>query len=517
VKRFVVRVVGEALEILLEIGIETVKFLVKTVEQGVRAAVWLIQKTLGIDLNRALAWLGFLFDWEEIDRLRGDIVKDVTGLISRYEPELDKVAQQIDHALSNLHTLLPKPDVSLHPKALDELTRHANEAMTQTPELDDATESPAANWAISQLLHGGALDFGFDKIAPTLGDVEEKAQVIFAMWEALGPARDVLVKDLASLVERPFDLSAAITKLTSDAMFAVLEGARDVVAKVFAILREGFHDVVTMFTKPLPVPLFRDIIGHDLSLLDMLALLVAVPTSVSNRIITQRPLYKSAPPRALLRAEAPGLDFVRDKIYMWATVVYDALNVTSLALIKAPPAAQAVHEVFRIGANVLRLSTGFPFENGTRQRPWQVAAWSTYAIVCGLDIGALFGIIYLVKASKNAPPAQEQQLGKNLENLSQARGFAILMGASVAFVFEAITSGIDHEVLRDYALTDAKWKLGQNCCYFLADLCSGGMAASKKVDYVPVLGSGGTAVIALAINALRVYSNEKKNHAHANF
>lgn len=511
---FAWRLAGDLVEVLVQIGAETVRFSFRSLEVCLRTVSWILEKGLGIDLSGLWKALGFIFDWSEIDQLRGDIVRDATAAISEVEPHLGAVAKRVDEILAKLHDYLPAPDASFVPASFADIESEADRALRDQPSIAVARSSPAANWALSHLLHNG-FELQLDSFSK-LGEVRQLAEGFLALWEALGDKREVLVRDLQDVVSGTMDLRAALAKLGSDAMFLLAEGLRALVAKAFSVAHLGLAVLRELITLPLPIPLFRAVFDRDLSLLDMVALTVAVPASITHRLVMGRPLVE---PHRLLRAASDDLSYRRAWLYPFAAIVYDATNAVAAVIAAKAPKWVNLFDVARFSSNIVRLICGRPFEDGSRQFPHQYNAWLTYLGALLTDFALWTIVVVGVRVAKT-------DAGKEAFTtaMGRIRGVGIIITACVAMGYEGKTTTIDREVFPpdSYAHRDAEAKLGQNICYFLADLAAGvlnlvGSVAPPKALLVIGGFNGLAAAIATAINIGRVVDNQRANNRHANY
>jgi hypothetical protein len=297
VRHFVVQLVDDALEFIVEIGGTLVKFVIEALEQVYLVIHWVLEKTLGIDLDRFIAWLGHLFGWDAIvathrvltnvtlaaaDFIGANIAeaeRAVTELFGELRRELPKLVGQ-SSPVGNRSTLAeyddPRPAAPPRSQEADAFQRH----------------SPAAHFGSYQLMHGGVArsvaplvpvdpfeDLVNNVLEPLLGDVSKTLQsVVTDLLDLLRPGTATANELLAHL---RIDVVSGVLKTIED----LVEGLLRVAADLLGVLRSTLDEPLEI---PLLSGLYQRFVGEPFTLLRGLSLLIAVPTTLIIRLATGR-------------------------------------------------------------------------------------------------------------------------------------------------------------------------------------------------------------------------------------
>ncbi|RYN85351.1 hypothetical protein AA0120_g8807 [Alternaria tenuissima] len=168
-----------------------------------------------------------------------------------------------------------------------------------TEQTKNAQASMGFNFSKYHLTHGGALEKFLPEIEP------EDLALIQNAWTAIKAIiaqgeKDVmkLCSDIAKAFENMDDtvsLLDVVKIVLVDAAVIFLDILKGIVALVLGVLRDVIRWIVANGNKPVEIPIFsslyRDISGgHALTMFDAVCLVVAIPATVINKVLTGKAL-----------------------------------------------------------------------------------------------------------------------------------------------------------------------------------------------------------------------------------
>ncbi|QSJ16428.1 hypothetical protein JYQ62_32670 [Nostoc sp. UHCC 0702] len=283
VQRMVVEKVEQGVRIVIHIGEKILHYFVEFLEQVWEKIDWFLKEVLGIDLGKFLKWLGFIFGWK-------DILRTHKVLVHTVNLNLDKLIDSIDGAEAYIKQLFEvlreKLGIVKQAKLPDELKNKSLGGLQQEHK-SPLMSSPDLNWSSYQLQHGGVMEAKssdtspfsqlLDGKIPTFPDekmsiLENVLKQIEAEFSNVDSIGQLSIGDFAEKVLHVIEY--AVIELVETAVLSLFEAVKIVLEGLKAILNKRW-DV------PLLTWLYEEVIapGSQLTLLDVLCLLVAIPTT----------------------------------------------------------------------------------------------------------------------------------------------------------------------------------------------------------------------------------------------
>jgi hypothetical protein len=256
-----------------------------------------IFNTVATGVDKVVQALSYLFDREHIGRINRMVKESITGAIKRLVSSegayVDVVKQQFDQEINGL-----RAQVKAGFDALRELVgdRSINApsyagrggAKRATPQSD--VTGVKQTWMMNKVL-GALMAEGGDGVelpsftpGPMLKDALDRL-IKDVGKEMSSQVGDALANDLAafsSITASQF-LSGAVAALLTviEGMInVVIGGTKALVDGMFAVVKAAIEEILAFVTKTISIPLIRSILGHDLCLLDIVTLPVAVPLTL---------------------------------------------------------------------------------------------------------------------------------------------------------------------------------------------------------------------------------------------
>lgn len=291
---FFIRVANDVVEFFIEIGEQAYKFVIDAIETSFRVIHWVLKKTLNLDLEKFLQWVGFIFDWDDIKRVHKILVNMANQAINYGKYKIGEIEGTVNDFFEQLKGSAKQlaPIAGGAQSVMAQKNDYEAQQSAQTADwLQQIQASPAGNWGQYQLLHSGAAEsvggtgdgpsdpftaFVNDIVWPTMQSVETTAQE--------------LVKDLKAMFDDDsLSLNAAIQKLTSDAAVALLDAIQKIVVGSMRFIKDLAAYIQKSINEKIEIPFFsafyRQIAGSDLSILDAVMLVLAIPTTIGYKLV----------------------------------------------------------------------------------------------------------------------------------------------------------------------------------------------------------------------------------------
>ena len=299
----------DAFHFVIKIAGKIFRFALKGLSYVWKAIHWLLQDGLHIPIDKLIEWLGFIFDWGDIKETHNMIIAMANAAIDcavdkvhDFRPVVDGWFDKADEMIAQLDSVPPEyRDRSLSSQESDkQVDGDENYAKLQS--------SPGANWSSYQVKHGGV-----GASLSALGSERPgTTNPLLQVWERFTPALEQLRETAQDAFDnflsiftnsKQLTLGQILTHLGVQLIRDILKVVRDVFDALIDLVADFVGDAQSLMNQkidiPLLSPLYKWISDNDLSALDAIALLIAVPTTVMYKMITgKKPLH--------------GLDFLQD-------------------------------------------------------------------------------------------------------------------------------------------------------------------------------------------------------------
>ena len=280
----VVTVTDALIEVVVRVADRVINAIIETAEQ-LWAAVSSVFAAIGAGFARLFQWLAFVFDWKDIVRTHRVLARGLDLALLEVQSTLTVDATRERH-LKTLGEALR--DVKAPPEVAS-----ADDAVARSR--TDRGDDTRSNWGSNHLASGSFGDFGARTVALACARSEAYAAPAGAgndFIAALHKFAEQLMADLWS-----FDFSDFLKK----GLFPLLGEALDAWAEIVrsttnlgALLAAAIEVVTTEVQIPILSWLYREIVGDELTLLDALALLLAIPATVLYKLVFSRAPFTEA-------------------------------------------------------------------------------------------------------------------------------------------------------------------------------------------------------------------------------
>lgn len=301
--------------LFVTIGEETFQAVIQTAED-ILHAVYGILRSLWIDIETAFRWLAFLFDWDDILEVQGDLIDLYNQIFQAVPDAVGALQGVIDGWMKSLENWLS--DGASRQSALASIPAQpasaqiaARQPSYQTQDGSDLRTDPRIGWAQSKLQLSAAAPASSGALAvspavfPSVADADPLQPFVDAL-QALGEqfenAFQRIAADTENLIHGTVDPGPWLIEVAGTLASLGLEAVQDVIDAVLTciaeLIEEGLEGLNATIDIPLLSPLFRLVSGgKDLTLLSFAALVQAVVITIGYKIATGND------PKALLTQE----------------------------------------------------------------------------------------------------------------------------------------------------------------------------------------------------------------------
>ncbi|UKZ82559.1 hypothetical protein TrVFT333_010350 [Trichoderma virens FT-333] len=291
---------GKVWQFIIKIGDEVYSFVLDTVSIIVKAFVWVFKK-LGVLMQDLIDFLGYLFNWDDILTTADSITTGFNAALDYGQHLLDTTEITVDTWLEELRTTIKAQlptlqsnnydGASIASKSLKSKVALETAATTTTANPDEDVKSDVAyNWSTYYFTYGGGTTnavFNDDSSPGSAGDN------LVAIWDDIQAEFNTIVNLCSNVAEDlldffnngEYDIKSLMTKISGELIDAIIDSLKTLGDILFKAVALGINLIKTISNKSMDIPvigwLWEKIAGNrPLSLLGLVALLIAIPTTV---------------------------------------------------------------------------------------------------------------------------------------------------------------------------------------------------------------------------------------------
>lgn len=285
VDKFLVEQEGNIYSFVATIAGKVYKAILSCVSDVV-GAIEFVLKQIEVLIEEIIAWLGFLFGWKDIIRTHR-VIKNIAKVYARYAVDSmasweTKITETFDAARSQVNTW-----------AAPSAEGPTIASQKQSASSVSGVNSPQSNWAMYHFNNGAptASTSTSDPVASgsspdllqKLGDLAGQQQ---------DSINDIIVKIKKDIIDQAasltfVDVSKKVMALISDAF---LKGASELFVALIEVLKTITSGLTDVLEADIDIPIiswiYKLITGDDLSILDVVCLIAAIPVTIIYKIAT---------------------------------------------------------------------------------------------------------------------------------------------------------------------------------------------------------------------------------------
>ncbi|MXV50306.1 hypothetical protein GS399_04925 [Pedobacter sp. HMF7647] len=297
---FFVDLAEDGYHLLVKLEGKIYKFLIDCASAVVNALEFVFNQ-IKVFFEDLIKYLGFLFNWGDIVRTH-KVLKNVLKLYAlNAVANIETTKTQIQNCFNDLDNNINNwAGVPQYDQNMGDYT---------APDGSDAHQTAQSQWGVHHVKsNSSGLTTSYDKpydqaedlIDDLLDLVQAEGQVITGVYDKIKDLADNFSSlTAAEVIQRVIDILAV----------AMIDTAKDIVIAIvnlFETLLEGFMDILDA---PISIPViswvYRRETGDDLSILDLICLVSAIPTNVIYKLINNdSPFPEDAVTNAFINAQS---------------------------------------------------------------------------------------------------------------------------------------------------------------------------------------------------------------------
>ncbi|KFY45419.1 hypothetical protein V495_02986 [Pseudogymnoascus sp. VKM F-4514 (FW-929)] len=286
VVQFVVSVADDIYYFVVQIG-DQVYHAVMDCYNAVAGAVEFIMNKIEAAFEKLVRWLGFIFNWGDIKRTHLVMKNIIKQSAYQVVNSLDTLEGDINSAFTKLEQEVSSWEPVSDPGS-------SNGSLEQQSSQVQGTNSPQSNWAVHHTKNGQSV------ATTTYDDPTNDPSGLSGLLDDLKSMYDTECDDVQDMineiktkcVDNFSDLTPAqvIQEVIGILAEFVLKSAQNVITTVIEVAKLFIETLLGSLDAPLNIPiispLYKEFVGDDLSFLDLVCLIGAIPTTIIYKLIT---------------------------------------------------------------------------------------------------------------------------------------------------------------------------------------------------------------------------------------
>jgi hypothetical protein len=301
VEQFFVHVVDDVYHFFIQLG-DTLYHLILDCVHAVVQAVEFVFNKIKTFFEDLIKWLGFLFQWADIVRTHNVLKNLFAQYTARAIDNLSTYRTQLKGLFGGLEDKINEwagmPDIK------DPISSYQTSAAAVPGQ-----NSPQANWGVHHTKSNvSALSANYtptgggdDSLLSTLEEL--LGHEVDAVNTAIDQIRTQIVDQFSNL--SPTDIIKRLLAIIADLLLNTVENVLDETLHVLQVLAKDLLSTLqATISIPVISPLYKLVTGNDLSMLDLVCLVVAIPVTLIYKLVTnEAPFPDNATSNALITAK----------------------------------------------------------------------------------------------------------------------------------------------------------------------------------------------------------------------
>jgi hypothetical protein len=341
VEQFFIKVVGDVTHFFIQIGKQFYRFVINCMSDVLHGIEFVFKK-IAVALEKLVEWVGFIFNWNDIKRTH-QVIKNIfklyvqyaIGKLPAYRESLANQFGKLEGEISNWAGL---------PDTLDSMTGCAAKS-TPRP----GQNSPQAHWGVYHAKNNASEATSL--YSPSVNGTSELEELLNQVKALLANEEEKLTdagNSIAAIFHDKEKLSAKemVEQVVGVIVTLLVETVQNIILTgidIIAILVQGIMDILDA-TIDIPVIswLYKKISGDDLSFLDLVCLITAIPATIIYKLATKG--EAPFPQNALTDEIISATDFAR----IQQLCASDGAFTAETAATAEPPPGKTLSEKFTI-------------------------------------------------------------------------------------------------------------------------------------------------------------------------
>jgi hypothetical protein len=303
VEQFVVAVADGIYHFLVQIGDQTYHAVLDCYN-AISGAIEFVLNKIEVAFEKLVAWLGFIFNWSDIKRTHLVMKNIIKQYANQVVSSIDTLEGDINAAFTKLEQAVNEWGGVTDPGM-------SNGSLEQNNSWVPGNNTPQSNWAIHHTKNGQSV--ATSTYSEPTNDPSGLAGILEDLKSFFDDERDD-VQDMLNQIQvncaanfsnlTPVQVIQQVMAILAD---FVLKSAQNIITNVIDVAKLFIDTVLGYLDAPLDIPvispLYKEFVGDDLSFLDLVCLIGAIPTTIIYKLITNNaPFPDNSQTQALIDA-----------------------------------------------------------------------------------------------------------------------------------------------------------------------------------------------------------------------
>ncbi|MDX2471571.1 MAG: hypothetical protein QNL04_13450 [SAR324 cluster bacterium] len=304
VKNFFVKLVGDVYHFFIEIGEKVYRFVLNCISTVIHTVEFIFNK-IKVFFEDLIKWLGFLFQWKDILRTHNVIKNLISCYLHHSVDQIDTFKAGITDAFKDVESRINEwAGLKTLDGTLSGMAKKSGPVAGQ--------DDPQSNYGNYHLKHG--INSAKTDSTVTAGIADELEQLLDTLKAAVDQEADIF-KGAFDVIEKQIIGQAStltvgqiIERLLAVLADVLVESVENIIVTSIDIIKILVEGVLDILEGNLDIPvlswLYKLITGNELSLLDVVCLVIAIPTTLIYKLAEDKaPFPDNATSNALIDAK----------------------------------------------------------------------------------------------------------------------------------------------------------------------------------------------------------------------
>ena len=283
---FTIKVVDDVHHFFVKLG-ETIYHLVLDTVSVVVHAVELVFNKIKVFFEDLIAWLGFLFQWKDIVRTK-QVMKNLLKVYA--EEAVHRITQAGDELKALVRGLEGKIDAWAGLPADGDTLGTTQQGHSPSP----GRNAPQSNWGLHHL-SGNMNQMTTSQAQPPSGPWATVKTILDDLERLIAEEGDAFMTAFKQLKTDVMEAHTSLTvgelvkRITAILLDLLLTSAGNILATGLDIIAALVGGIVDLLDAPIKIPVisavYRAVAGDDLSILDLMCLVTAIPVTIVYKML----------------------------------------------------------------------------------------------------------------------------------------------------------------------------------------------------------------------------------------
>jgi hypothetical protein len=300
ITEFVVKKVKAGFEFVVKIAGEVINFIVSAVKEVISFAERIFEK-IKVFFKDLFDYLGFLFSWSDILDTKEAMKGFTLSAFKSFEDSIENIRKSVNKILDNLKENLD-PEADFGNSLSDEKQKKASSSSDSRLSWLESKKSHLGNGKTADVI--SALP---DSITGPVFDAAAEFMRYFDKYKnLLANALSGIAQKFMMFFKGEISIKSFLIYLVKSIAVISIEIVQDIINILLKVLKTAIEVIRKSLNASIEIPffsaLYKKVSGADLSILDIICLLIAVPTTVAYKLGEGEAPFKQASKQEFIKS-----------------------------------------------------------------------------------------------------------------------------------------------------------------------------------------------------------------------